>query len=281
MHDQKLIEQYLKTLDEDPPQGRQREQVVQDFLEAHTEFIPTPNLLNHHLHFKCIISKFRLSTALITDYAYLTKSSDCWRVTFVELESPEKTIFQQSAKKAMKTSAFNNAIDQVRSWKNYVKANTEDVKKRLAPLLRPINMQQNPVTFEYQLIYGRSAEKNLTIERKQEFNSLQQDNDIAILTFDQVKSTYENSIPYVKNVLRGTGSGYDFKSMDAGINSMLMHLGPGELFLTDSQQQALIAQGYDIAAWKRGELLTVNGRHPGNASSAVLANMLGRSASTP
>jgi hypothetical protein len=88
-----LITEFTQLLDSPPPSGRQKEQVVQDFLENHSVLIPTPNRLNHQLHFDVIVSKFPLSTELITDYVYLTKSSDTWRVTFVELEMPDKKIW--------------------------------------------------------------------------------------------------------------------------------------------------------------------------------------------
>ena len=49
MRDRALIDSYLSMLDSPPPVGRQKEQVVQDFLESHTELIPTPNRLNHQV----------------------------------------------------------------------------------------------------------------------------------------------------------------------------------------------------------------------------------------
>lgn len=269
MRDAALITKYLQTLDAAAPPGRQKEQVVQEFLESNTELIPTPNRLNHHLHFRSIISKFPLSTALITDYAYLTKSSDSWRVTLVELESPDKDIFNRSTKVVAKSSAFNAAIDQVRSWQQHMKKSEPEVHARLQPLLQPLGMRGNPIEYHYQLIYGRSANKNLTSQRKQEFQSIQQDLGISILTFDQLVSWYQNDLVFKKSILRVARQGYEFKAMGAGPSSILAYLGPGELFLSDAQTKALETEGYDMDAWRRGELLVFNDKYPRSAMGSL------------
>lgn len=274
MRDETLIQKYLTVLDSPAPQGRQKEQVVQDFLEEHSVLIPTPNRLNHQLHFQSIISKFPLSTGLITDYAYLTKSSDTWRITFVELESPDKDFFNKTTKKVSKTSTFNAALDQVRSWKQFISSNEPEVRARLLPLMQPPNMRTNPIEYEYQLIYGRSANKNLTEGRKQEFRSLQQDMGITIITFDQLVDVYRNDLVFEKNVLRVSNGGFEFKSMAAGLNHILSYLGPGELFLSPPEIAALKAEGYDMDAWERGELLVVNGRFPLSASKTMFDSLL-------
>src|SRR5579875_207323 len=89
---QKLIVSLQSTLS-DPTQN---ENDVQRLLEANTELIPIPFLLNHHLHKNAVISKLPISTSLITDFAYLTKSSDEWWIVFVELESQHKKIFNRN-----------------------------------------------------------------------------------------------------------------------------------------------------------------------------------------
>ncbi|MBB2984660.1 Shedu immune nuclease family protein [Paraburkholderia tropica] len=276
MRDETLIQQYITVLDSPAPPGRQKEQVVQDFLEEHSVLIPTPNRLNHHLHFQSIISKFPLSTGLITDYAYLTKSSDTWRITFVELESPDKDFFNKTTQKVSKSSTFNAALDQVRSWKQFMSSNEPEVRARLLPLIQPPNMRINPIEYEYQLIYGRSVNKNLTEGRKREFRSLQQDMGITIMTFDQLVDLYRNDLVFEKNVLRVVNAGFTFKSMAAGLNHMLSYLGPGELFLSPSEIAALKADGYDMDAWEQGKLLTVNGRLPLSASNTMFNALLSK-----
>ncbi len=181
--DEALISAFMDVLRNPPPKGRQKEQVVQDFLEQHTELIPTPNLLNHHLHFESVISKFPLGTELTTDYAYITKSSDTWRITLVELESPDKSIFTSDTKKTNTSAEFNAALNQVRSWKNYIKENRDEVLRRLDPLLQPVGMRRNPVEFHYQLIIGKSEDKNLTPERQRLYRSLSAETGFELTTF--------------------------------------------------------------------------------------------------
>lgn len=277
MRDQALIQQFVAILEQPPPCGRQKEQVVQDFLEQHSELIPTPNRLNHHLHFQSIISKFPLSTSLITDYTYLTKSSDTWRVTFVELESPDKEIYNKTTRKVAKSAAFNASVDQVRSWKQFLSTNEAEVRDRLQALLKPLSMRINPIQYQFQLIIGRSTNKNLTDDRKREFRALQEDHGITIMTYDQLISWYENDLVFKKNVLRVSGSGYEFKSMEAGPNHMLSFLRPGELYLSSDEVSNLNSQGYDMEAWQRGELLILNGRFTGDKSGTLLKSMLSES----
>ncbi len=152
--DAALVAAFKNVLNNPPPAGRQKEQVVQDYLEQHTELIPTPNRLNHHLHFQSVVSKFPLGTELTTDYLYITKSSDTWRITLVELESPDKSIFTADTRKTTTSAEFNAALNQVRSWKHFLADNKDEVLRRLEPLLRPVNMRCNPVEFHYQLIIG-------------------------------------------------------------------------------------------------------------------------------
>jgi len=147
--DEALLSSFSALLEGPAPQGRQKEQVVQDYLELHNELVPTPNLLNHHLQLNSIVSKYPLSTDLITDYLYLTKSSGSWIITLVELESPDKDIFTSDLKRATPTAPFTAALAQVMDWKSYVEDHKSELLERLAPLLVPHPMRRNPVSFEY------------------------------------------------------------------------------------------------------------------------------------
>lgn len=64
------LSQYRKLLDDEDVS----EEKVQEFLEKHSELIPAPFLLNHGIHFDAVLSKFRISTDLTTDFCYLTAS---------------------------------------------------------------------------------------------------------------------------------------------------------------------------------------------------------------
>jgi len=249
--DKKLIAEFERILISSSPSGRQKEQVVQDFLEDNTELIPTPNLLNHHLHFKVVVSKFPLGTELTTDYLYMTKSSDLWRVTLVELESPEKLIFNSDTKKTNTSAEFNAALNQVRSWKVFVRDNEAEVRRRLEPLIQPLGMRGNPVEFSYQLIIGRSQEKNLSSARKKHFRMLIDESGIDILTYDTLINWYRNDQRFKKNVLRLSGSQYEFKYMHIEPYQILSFVGPDHLALSSEQRERLLKSGYEIEEWEK------------------------------
>lgn len=269
--DKGLVERFLNVVSSDAPAGKQKEQVVQDFLEEHPELIPTPNLLNHHLHFQSVVSKFPLSTELVTDYIYVTKSSDAWRVTLVELETPDKSIFTQDTKKTITTADFNAALNQVRSWKNFLDDNKAEVIRKLEPLLRPQVMQRNPVEFNYQLVIGRSEDKNLSEARKKHIRGLIKETGIDILTYDSVVNWYENNPRYTKNVLRLTGTHYTFKHMHLEPLQILSQIGPDYFELSQQHSEQLRAQGYEIDQWRKGHLLTVNGKYTTETARTRLA----------
>lgn len=259
--DESLVASFEALLNAEPPAGRQKEQVVQDFLEAHTELIPTPNRLNHHLHFESVISKFPLGTELTTDYVYVTKSSDHWRVTLVELEAPDKSIFTGDTKKAITSAEFNAALNQVRSWQLFLDDNRDEVLRRLEPILRPTNMRQNPIEFHYQLIIGRSQNKNLSPERKRLFRKLVKESGVEIATYDQLIDWYRNDQRYQKLVLRLTGSQYAFKHMHFQPMQILSYVGPDRLTLTAAEVQRLKDAGYEMDKWCLGELLKYNWKY--------------------
>jgi hypothetical protein len=256
--DETLISNFLKVLSDQPPPRRQKEQVVQDFLEQHTELIPTTNLLNHHLHFQSVVSKFPLGTELTTDYVYITKSSDVWRITLVELEAPNKSIFTSDTKKTITSAQFNAALNQIRSWKHYIDDNKSEVIRRLDPLLQPINMRRNPIEFHYQLIIGRSEDKNLSVERKKNFRGLMKEAGIDIYTYDQLIDWYRTDLRYKKLVLRLTGQQYAFKHMHFEPTQILSYVGPDRLSLSAIELERLKAAGYEMDKWSKGDLLTYN-----------------------
>lgn len=189
---------------------------------------------------------------------YITKSSDIWRVTFVELESPDKCIFTSDTKKITTSSKFNAAMDQVRSWKHYLDENKDEVIRRLDPLLQPINMRRNPIEFHYQLIIGRSENKNLSIDRKKYFCELIKESSINILTFDQLIGFYKTDQRYKKLVLHLKKNQYAFKYMQFEPTQIFSYMGPDLLSLSTEQFEKLKSAGYEMEKWRNGDLLTYN-----------------------
>jgi hypothetical protein len=131
------------------------ERSMQAFLEEHPEFLYTPYLLNHGLHRDALISQFRLSTSLTTDFAYLTKSSNLWRLVLVELEPPSVQIFLTDGQ-ATPSAEFTKRKTQLDEWRDAVRTQKTEILRPLLPLLRP--MDRNRVEFHYLLVIGRSPE---------------------------------------------------------------------------------------------------------------------------
>lgn len=255
-----LLRRFEDVLRDKAPDGRQKEQVVQDFLEENSELIPLPNLLNHGLHFEFIISKFPLSTALTTDYVYITKSSDRWRITFVELEVPEKAFFNETFDRAAASAKFNGALDQVRSWETFVTKNQEEVLRRLRPLMQPETMWRNPVEFNYQLIIGRSDNKNATTERMEYIQRLRDKERIEVMSYDSLINWYKSGPRFKKNVLRVKGDRFFLESMQTSPGIMFAWLGRDALELPSKYVDQLRAEGYEMDAWLAGKTLRYNGK---------------------
>ena len=275
MRNPALVIKLKQALDSPAPPGRQKEQVIQDLLEEHPELIPTPGRLHHQLQFKSVISKFPLGTELITDYVWISKNSDTWQVTLVEIESPDKTLYAKTTKKPAKTAEFNAAIDQVRSWKQFLSVNEQEVVRRLLPLLQPPNMRTNPIQFRFQLVIGRSDNKNLTDERKRDFRALQNELGIDIFTYDQLIGHYEEDLFIDKNILRLSGSSYEFKNLRIEPSNMFAHMRPGEIILSPEDIATLEGWGFNIKEWQRGVALTLNGKLPASDFSfSVLPRIL-------
>ena len=269
--DDNLVAAFEGVLKDDPPAGRQKEQVVLDFMEMHSELVPTPNLLNHHLHFQSIVSKFPLGTELTTDYLYLTKSSGVWRVTFVEIEDPDKKLFNSDTKRNVPSAEFNAALNQVRSWKLFLQQNRTEVLRRLEPLLQPPNMRRHPIEFAFQLIIGRSNNK-IGAPRNGVIHAIAQEAGVDIFTYDSVIARYQSHERFKKNILRLSGTRYEFKRMHFEPSSILGHLGPDQFCLSKEEMKSLKASGYEIDKWLKGDLLTGNDKLASSTVDDKLAN---------
>lgn len=259
--DEKLEKRFINILDSLPSEGKKKELVIHDFMENNPELIPTPNLLNHHLHFEVVVSKFPLDTSLETDYVYLTKSSDTWRVTFVELEIPEKRLFTNNKKQVDTSSDFNKAIAQVRSWQVFVEDNKNEVLRRLEPIFYPVTMRRNPVEFDYQLVIGRSEEKNGSPERIKILNRLRNETGIDIMTYDTLLNYYKNSERYKKDILSLAKNKMKFKHIHTDSTMLFSYVSKDDFILTSDQKEYFKSKGYEIDEWEKGKLLAVNGKY--------------------
>ncbi|MBP2463936.1 MULTISPECIES: Shedu immune nuclease family protein [unclassified Rhizobium] len=258
----KVVGEFERLLESDPKPGRQKEQEIQDFLEDNSELIITNSRLGYKLHMHAVISKYPLSTDLKTDFVYIVKTSGEWEITFVELEDPRKPIFTENMKRTLPSAQLTAALAQVRDWKVFVEQSRSQLLDGLAPILKPRLFEPSPTTFRYQLIYGRSADKNLTEDRKRHFLQIREEQGVDLFTYDQLIEIYRGYQRSRKNIMRKTKRMFAFKSLIDEPHHIFSHLGPGAIELTSDQEGRLVSQGYEMDAWKAGHLLNYNHRHP-------------------
>jgi Domain of unknown function (DUF4263) len=253
------IDILLKILDSPPPIGRQKEQVIQEFLEEHSDMIPLNHVLNHQVLYDFIFSKFPINSSNISDFMYITKSSVEHRIVFIELENSDKSIFTSDLDKVIFSAEFNAALQQVRNWKILMESDKDELLRNLKPMLQLQRQYNDPISFRYQLIIGRSVEYINNENRKRHIANLEKETGINILTYDSLISWYKNSPRnWYKNIVRLDKDRYSFKRMDAKDQTYFAHLSPSQIILTDQQKAELISQDYQISDWENNILLTIN-----------------------
>lgn len=254
--DQTLVENFTRLLDAPRAKG-QKEQEIQDFMEKHSELIPTSamGLLHHGLNFNSVISKFPLGTSEIPDWVVLSKRSDRWLCTIIELKQPKAKFFSGSGSSAV-SAELEDAFDQLRGNKRWADSHEQEIREMLDPLLQPISFKSLPIFFEHVLIYGRSDEKNQGKERIEIMQQREQETGFKVLSYDSVIDAYRHGNRQRKNILRATNKRYAFKSL-ADPGSIFGFLRPTELTLTTAQLDQLRKDGYQMDAWRdEGKLLT-------------------------
>jgi len=230
------------------------ENEVQAFLETHSELIPTPWLLNHALHLEIVISKFPLGTGLVTDFAYLTKSSVAWDFCVVEIEDPHKRIFTSDQKRVVFSADFTRAQGQVDSWKSFLEGvGAEQIKEQLHPLMK--RMPRNRLKFKYALVYGRGGEMANNQERIDRFNQLNTV-DFKVLTYDSLINAVRHAGGIRKNILIARLQGFELKHLNQIDTTMFAYLYPNELFISPVQESQLVQDGFQMGEWRQGKLLT-------------------------
>jgi len=160
------------------------EQCLQTFLEENTEFIPREFVQNHGIHNRLVFRKFKLAENYITDFFYLSKSSDDWNCVLIELEKPNSKFFCDGSNN-LHTDFLSglNQIDRWRAWfKNY--ENKEYFTKQALSFIR-LPLSQNPCYIKYVLVTGRRDEYRDSEMRRSLIHAKERD-DFKIITFDSL-----------------------------------------------------------------------------------------------
>lgn len=238
------------------------ESTMQEFLEKHTAFIPTPFLLNHQLHFNTFISKFPIGP-WVTDFAYLTKSSVEWYVVLVEIENPHKKIFKGSIEHAAFSAEYAQAKQQLMDWKVYIDDNKREVLGSLRRIRRPL--EHNKVSFKYVLLMGRREEIQNSEARRRaiaEVNS----NEIKIITYDTLLSDYRRvrRMPdesLVLNLYNIDRFKCKYIPENLQLSGLFGHMSCEDIQFTEDQIKLLKRDDYEMDSWLKGEYLVINEKH--------------------
>jgi hypothetical protein len=255
-----IVEGFKKLLDDE----NKDENDVQRYLEDNSELIPLPFLAGHQLHESAIISKLPIGNGYVSDFAYLTKCSDYWNLVLIEIEEPKKKTFLKDSEYIKFTAEFNNAYDQVLSWKAYLEEdnNTAELRKRVRKLMGDSPIANIPFYVKYVLIYGRKIEKQNSEKRIRMFNQ-KNTAEIHVMNFDSLISEYESKPPLPKMILSvWKENGFMIKKVPSkGIEMWLLaYLNSDYIKIDNKARENLIAQGYLIEKWEEGELLTEDGK---------------------
>ena len=236
------------------------EQTIHEFFEKHSEVFPLPFYIGHHLQWDALISKFPLDTSLITDFVYVTRTSNTFLVVLVELEKPSKRIFTPKDRQIAISPEFAAAQGQIFGWQSYVRDNRKAVLDRLSRMM-PRGEWGGTIDFRYVLVYGREAEFIGRQDRKDRFNSFS-DQEIHYLTYDSVWGRFErNQEPRKRHILKLIKDRFTFKVLADQETHIFGRLGPDRFKVSSAHRRILISNGYEIDAWEGGCLLGWNNKY--------------------
>jgi hypothetical protein len=163
-----------------------REQDIQDYLEHHPELLPGVfDLHNGPLH-DVVISKFPFGADFKCDFAFLTRNSMQLQFTFIEIEDPNRPIFN---KDGSFTQEFNHARQQIADWRVWADKNIYTVMDMFSPMFKYYPVENDSKDFRFYLIYGRRSEAEMDKKRKERWSSLRVSADLKswIMTYDRLR----------------------------------------------------------------------------------------------
>jgi hypothetical protein len=239
-----------------------KESAIQQYMEEHTECIPIPDLLGHDLQWNAVFSQFEIDRDKIADFAYITKNTAEWRVVFIELERPQKKLFIEAPNVDFHMQT-RRAIAQIESWKNYIEARPEEVRRRFSPLMQLGSAwDQNPVEYRYLLVIGRNPKGCFSSQESARISRLSRESAIRLLTYDSIlRMQGRHGVGRRKNIFAHFRSTFRIKRAQADTN-LFAHFLPHEIHLEQDQIAWFESRGYDMKAWLAGEYLQVNAKLP-------------------
>lgn len=205
------------------------ESAYQNFLEENTALIPVkPYELNHGVNLDLVISKMRIGDSYISDFFYLSKSSDTWNVVFIEIEKPSSKLFNRDGSIAQD---LNKGISQINDWRCFFEKDSNKnafLDNVVIKALRNINpsILENPCVFKYILVIGRREEIYKNPIYKTKLKQLE-NSDLSIISFDSLSENIERKLSYYLGKIKDSNL---FIKNEEYISSQLFQFLPPSLY---------------------------------------------------
>jgi len=179
------------------------EEVIQQFMQDHTQLIPRHFVQNHEIHLFSAIRKLPFGADYKSDFCFLAKSSADYNCVLIEIEKASKKYFN---KDGSFTNDFDKAIEQVEGWRAWLqlKGNADSFDSNTLMLFRRNVMSWNPVYFKFVLVYGRRAEFETDDKRTARIRAKERD-DFQILTYDSLVEQLSTKYPLYLTAVRNGG----------------------------------------------------------------------------
>jgi hypothetical protein len=227
-----VVEEFKRLIDSKEPEQR-----YQEFLEAHTEFLPREFEQNHGIHLDLVMRKLGLGGDYATDFFYLSKSSEDWHCVLIEIEKPWSRYFKDNSNDLHQD--FSAALQQIDKWRAWLgdRANAQHFTDTVVgSLRRPLG--ENPCFFKYVLVHGRRGEIAGNKVRQSIVRAKERE-DFKILSYDSLLDHPKYSRLYVgvrKNEY------VDIVSKEFLSDSIFVHVPPSILRITRALRDDAIAR---------------------------------------
>ena len=163
----------------------------------------------------------------------------------------------------------------MRTWRNEYKSYSSALRTAIAPLLQPVAMRDNLMEFGFVLVIGREADSLKTQQQRDRLASYSMDDGITVMTYDSLLRGLDKS--GAKDVLAKKGRGFHLRRrLHTEPWNLFAYMGPSDLDLTAAQVGELEKAGYDMKAWKGGQLLVVNGKDTSDKAVSMVRKLLGK-----
>lgn len=229
------------------------EHAIQAFMESNSRLIPTPDVLSGGLFCNVLISKLPLNHREITDFVYVSISSNSVKITLVELENSRRKIFQKNRPDKFH-SDFTTAVHQVARWKMYLRDGGNKLKLlSLLKNLLPEGLPEMVPKIDYMLIVSGALPSGPAY--KSELSNYARLREIKILTYEDVIA----ALPYstgTKSILSKSGDGYVVNSLSENHDQLLENCTPSTLRIgvdVSKDPKLPMKVKEKIALWQKGE----------------------------